>query len=182
MFSRQRKRKRRLNSARQGGGSRGGSPTGSQGVVAAYNRRKPMPPRFRFSENEPRPAAAGVRGQSPCNKSGSPTGSRGVVAAYNRRKPMPPRFRFSENEPRPAAAGAWGQSPRNKKCGPGDSNPHALRHQILSLERLPIPPGPQIKMKNDRSSPTADEQQPAENYSAAGCLLMVKVTWLPESL
>ncbi len=27
-------------------------------------------------------------------------------------------------------------------CGRRDSNPHALRHQILSLARLPIPPRP----------------------------------------
>jgi hypothetical protein len=28
----------------------------------------------------------------------------------------------------------------NVKCERGDSNPHAFRHQILSLARLPIPP------------------------------------------
>ena len=27
-------------------------------------------------------------------------------------------------------------------CGRRDSNPHAVRHQILSLARLPIPPRP----------------------------------------
>jgi hypothetical protein len=30
------------------------------------------------------------------------------------------------------------------KCGWGDSNPHALRHQILSLARLPITTHPRI--------------------------------------
>jgi hypothetical protein len=28
----------------------------------------------------------------------------------------------------------------SRYCERGDSNPHALRHQILSLARLPIPP------------------------------------------
>lgn len=30
------------------------------------------------------------------------------------------------------------------KCGRGDSNSHTLRHQILSLACLPIPPRPQV--------------------------------------
>ncbi len=31
------------------------------------------------------------------------------------------------------------------QCGWRDSNPHALRHQILSLARLPVPPHPRVK-------------------------------------
>ena len=35
-------------------------------------------------------------------------------------------------------------------CGRRDSNPHALRHQILSLARLPISPRPRyFFIKND---------------------------------
>lgn len=48
--------------------------------------------------------------------------------------------------------GTWGYSVRTtkypdiirnkKQCGWRESNPHARRHQILSLARLPIPPHP----------------------------------------
>ncbi len=37
------------------------------------------------------------------------------------------------------------------RWGRGDSNPHALRHQILSLARLPIPALPQ-RMQHDPKS------------------------------
>src|SRR5664279_6565034 len=30
----------------------------------------------------------------------------------------------------------------SSQCGKGDSNPHFLRNQILSLSRLPVPPSP----------------------------------------
>ncbi len=39
-----------------------------------------------------------------------------------------------ESDSRPIPSG------RAADCERGDSNPHAFRHQILSLARLPIPP------------------------------------------
>lgn len=43
------------------------------------------------------------------------------------------------------------------KCGRGDLNPHALRHQILSLARLPISPPERGRERNTppRRAPTA---------------------------
>ena len=36
-------------------------------------------------------------------------------------------------------------------CGRGDSNPHALvRHKLLRLARLPVPPLPQFGRENDQ--------------------------------
>jgi hypothetical protein len=37
------------------------------------------------------------------------------------------------------------------KCGWRDSNPHALRHQILSLARLPITPHPHVTLKRNKN-------------------------------
>ena len=53
-------------------------------------------------------------------------------------------------------------------CGRRDSNPHAVRHQILSLARLPIPPRPlnAVQMYVNFITSATGQQKLFKNFSS----------------
>ena len=54
--------------------------------------------------------------------------------------PSPLQQEPQQNSHKSNSKAVWSVATKNGWCERGDSNPHALRRQILSLVRLPIPP------------------------------------------